>query len=54
MTISDTAPSVPLLGVSFLQKLALKNEILQREYLYVNHNPHRSLQINGEPPWTPL
>jgi len=48
MMISDTVPSVSLLGISFLQKLALKNGHLQREYVYINYNQHLSLQINDE------
>lgn len=51
---SDTVPSVALLGISLLQKLALKNEHLQREYTYMNCNKHISLQIKGEPHCTVL
>lgn len=39
-------PSVLLLGISFFQKLALENEHLRREQMYINYNQHTSLQIN--------
>lgn len=51
---SDTVPSVALPGISFLQKLAFKNEHLQREYAYINCNKHISSQIKGEPHCTLL
>lgn len=52
--ISDTVPSVPLPGIGFLQKLAPKNEHLQRKCTYINCTQRVSLHINAEPHSTGL
>lgn len=43
---NNDVPSVLLLGISFLQKLAPKNEHLRREQMNITYNQRTSLQIN--------